>query len=278
MQTSLSGTFSAAQDKSGELNIKPGESFSYSMTTSGVAVIVMLEERAKGAAGYKVLATKTATTGVLTFRNDGKFEHFYRLRCEAVGGSETATYTLASSNDVKQQLFDKDGLAYGTIYDDGTLAFFGVPRKRIVPAPTGKIGATSGFVVAATDNISLATCPASKTASTLVIPVQGLRVGEYITGFELVGQIESAGNTVTVDAALRKLTSAASDVVDALVGSITQLSVVAETVMGPANAAKTGLSQLVGENESYYILVTVTTGASCDLGIQSVVVTTADVV
>jgi ABC-type iron transport system FetAB permease component len=158
-----------------------------------------------------------------------------------------------------------------TVESGGSIAYN--PVKRLYRAGA-KAGATSGWAVAGTTNIADITLPASQSGSTLVIPITGLRVGDTITGFSLVGQIESAGGTVTVDAALRKLTSAAADNVDASVGAITQLSVTADTAMSSANAGKTSLTEVVGENEAFYVLVTATTAASTDISLMGVVVTT----
>ena len=89
----------------------------------------------------------------------------------------------------------------------------------------------------------------------------------------LVGQIESGGNAVTVDVSLRKMTAAAADVTDAAVASMTQLSVTADTIMSTSNTAITGQTEVVGADETFYLLITVTTGASTDIALQGAVVT-----
>lgn len=129
-------------------------------------------------------------------------------------------------------------------------------------AGPAKVGTTAGWVVQPASNLYEATLPQSQTGSTLVVPVRGLKVGWTITGFKVVLQIESAGNTVTVDADLRKLTNAAGDPVDASVGTITQVSVTADTAVA---ATKTGLSDAVAADEWFYILITATTGATTDI-------------
>ena len=54
--------------------------------------------------------------------------------------------------------------------------------------PRAKVGGTAGFVVGAADNLPyVATLPASQSGSTLVIPIDGLNVGDVITGFRVVG-------------------------------------------------------------------------------------------
>jgi len=137
-----------------------------------------------------------------------------------------------------------------------------------------KVGATAGWTVGAADNLGLmATLPASQTASTLVVPVP-VKVGDTITSFSLIGQIESAGNTATLDANLRKITSAAADVTDASLDSITQVSVTADAIV---SASKTlGTPEVVGENETFYILITGTTAASTDVALQGVSITVTE--
>lgn len=139
-----------------------------------------------------------------------------------------------------------------------------------------KVGATAGWVVGggAVDTGLMATCPASKTASTLVIPLSGvLNVGDTITAVQLVGQIESAGNGVTVDADLRKMTAAAADVADASVASMTQISVTADAAISSTNGEIGALTEVVGADETFYLLVTATTGALTDIALQGVLVT-----
>lgn len=139
-----------------------------------------------------------------------------------------------------------------------------------------KVGATAGFAVGggAVNTGLMATCPAGQTASTLVVPLAGvLNVGDTITAVHLVGQIESAGNTVTIDVNLRKMTTAAADVADASVASMTQISVTADTAISSANGAIGSLTEVVAADETFYLLITVTTGASTDVALQGAIVT-----
>ena len=146
--------------------------------------------------------------------------------------------------------------------------------RDLVITGYAKVGATSGWTVGggAVDKGRLATCAASQTAATLVVPVMGLQVGDTIEGFYLQGQIESAGNTVTLGANLRKMTVAAADMTDASVASMTQISKTADSTVNEANSAKTGLVEVVGNDESFYVLLTATTGASTDIDLAAVVV------
>lgn len=145
-------------------------------------------------------------------------------------------------------------------------------RRRLLF--TAKVGGTAGWVVnAATDVSRMATMAASQTAGTLVVPITGLAVGDRITGFHLVGQIESGGNAVTVDAALKKTTAAAADIANAAVtgGAMTQVSVTADTQLDRSNAYKELTTpEVVGEGNGYYILITATTLGSTDIDLIGV--------
>lgn len=138
-----------------------------------------------------------------------------------------------------------------------------------------KLGAGAGWTLGggAVNTGLMATMAASQTAGTLVVPISGLKVGDTITAFSVVGQIESAGNTVTLDADLRKHTAAAADVTDASVGAITQISVTADAIVSSAKAA---LAEVVAADETFYVLLTGTTAASTDIALQGITVTVTE--
>ena len=137
-----------------------------------------------------------------------------------------------------------------------------------------KVGATStvGWALGggAVDTGMLATLAASATADTLIIPIPDLKVGDTITSFTINGQIESGGNTATLDADLRAMTPVATGSTDASIGAITQISKTADYLV---NDSKTGLSETVTAGKGYYILITGTTAASTDIEITSISVT-----
>ena len=136
----------------------------------------------------------------------------------------------------------------------------------------GKPGATKGWVTTGTAvNLFNYTLPASiSTTATMVIPISGLHVGDTITAWKLVGQIESAGGTVELDGDLRKITTVAAANTDASVGAIVGINVVADTAVA---TAKTGLTEVVAANETFYVLLSGTTAGSTDIDIQGVTVT-----
>jgi hypothetical protein len=106
----------------------------------------------------------------------------------------------------------------------------------------------------------------------MTVPVTGLNVGDKINAFYAVGQIESAGQTVTLDIALRKQTMAAAEPTDAAVASITQVSVTADTALSSSNTLKAELDVTVVDGEIYYFLITATTGSSTDIRLHGLVV------
>jgi hypothetical protein len=210
----------------------------------------------------------------------GTFDQTWRLdRCTdgknwAVYASTGSTATTTLTAETDRTRFRVRSVAEGETA--GTMVVTVTdqvePSRRLlkIPAAIGKVGGTAGWVVAAAANTSLVTVPAGVTAGKLVIPVAGLVVGDIIRGFYATGQIESAGNTATFDLELRKHTAAAADVDDASVASATQLSVTADTAISSSNTRKSDLVEVVGADESFYLLVTVTTAASTDVALQSV--------
>lgn len=227
--------------------VQPGVSFTYAVSGTFAATWQLLQFDKGTQAASATIATGTgASSGTIVNRTNRPIR--YGFACSA--------------------------FTSGTMVTTLTESVIDASRKIILPAGVlSKVGGTAGWVVGAASNINLATCPASQTGSKLVIPVTGLKVGDRISGFHLVGQIESAGGAVTLDADLRKHTAAAADVSDASVGSMTQLSVSADTIISATNAIKqitTG--EVVGEDETFYLVLTATTAASTDIALQGAII------
>lgn len=222
------------------ISVKAGDSFSYSI--SGTFDATWQLQVARDGKRWEVQTSGTAaSSGTIKLERAAR----YRVVC-----------SVFTSGTMVSALVD-------TIPGNVT--------RRVIPAQMGKVGATAGWVPAGTTDVSLATCPAGQTASTLVVPIGGLRVGDVITGFYATGQIESAGNTATLDIALRKVTAATADVVDAAVASITQISVTADATISSANSRVGEFVETVGDDETFYFLITATTGASTDIALQGLV-------
>lgn len=126
-----------------------------------------------------------------------------------------------------------------------------------------KAGAAAGWVVNAGDDIALAaTLPASENG-TLVVYTTGLKFGDVISTFYPVGQIDSAGNAVTLKVDLRKLTEATAGYSDASVLS-KSVTVTEDTELG-ITFAPVMTPEVVGADEVFYFLVTGDTGATTDI-------------
>jgi len=176
----------------------------------------------------------------------------------------------------------KDGFFDGTLtLDDlvvsGDITLTGglvASETVFIPAASGRAGgtATVGFVNTGTDNL-MVTLAQSATADTWVIPLQGVGIGDTITGFKVIGQIESAGNTVTVDAALRKETMAAADPADAAFGTACAITQISKTADYEIADSKTACAETVVTGVAPYALLTVTTGATTDVQIAGIELT-----
>lgn len=136
----------------------------------------------------------------------------------------------------------------------------------------GKVGAGAGWAIPTTTNTPVAaTMAASQTSGTLVVSLSGLKVGSIIKNMHLIGQVESAGNTVTITADLRRLQAVAADPSDASVDAFdAATSMTADTVLSESNAVTPTLTHTVEAGYSYYALITATTGASCDIQLLGV--------
>ncbi len=147
-------------------------------------------------------------------------------------------------------------------------------RQYVIPVcGNAKVGATAGWVVTGGTDICHATLPASQTASTLVIPITGLAIGDTLKSVTVTGQVESAGNTATLVMSVRKQTAVAADNTDAELGTDNIGNATADTLLSSANLTVTGLSEVLAEGESLYVLLTGTTAASTDIAVNSIVVT-----
>lgn len=226
------------------LLVKSGSSFTYSLsgTFSGTAV---LERSVNGGQTWDAILTLTAAaSGRLDIVLGNGGSALYRWRCSAF-----------TSGTLVTEVKDVDASAH----------------YKMIPAALGKVGATSGFVPANTDNLSLATCPASKTASTLVVPITGLKTGDVLQGAHLAGELVSVGGAVTVDMQIRMGVSAAGSITDSLLGSISQVALSASAIINAANSLLSGLNHIVAAGQHFYALITVTTAASTSVALQSVV-------
>ena len=141
----------------------------------------------------------------------------------------------------------------------------------------GKQGSGGTWTAAPAADGWISTVAASQTGAEFMVPLDKLRVGDVIRGYYLMGQIESAGNGVTLDAKLGKHVPAAADVTTTatIVGTgMTQVSVTADTAVNEQltkTVFSTGNRITVADDETYYAHLTCTTGASTDLAFMGLV-------
>lgn len=277
---SVSATFDEAGDASGLLHVGPGEAFTVTITPSGLTGVIKLE-RSESRYTWDLISTDSFTESsdviTRTLKNETGSHKYYKLRCTARSAGD-AVVALADVNDVIYRVGDVltvdqvGNLAIDGAFTPGTGGIVQT-KQRIIPATLGYPGETAGWV--ATDTLDadecLARLPASQTASTWIIPITGLDVGDTITAFSVVGQIERGGGTVTLDAELFVHVAVAADPSNTSLGAITQISKTADYAVNDSKTLAT--EQLVAANESYYLLVTGTTPASCDIALMSATVT-----
>lgn len=178
--------------------------------------------------------------------------------------------TIGGDNDVTG-----DATVGGTMGITGVLTpTGGVARtsQEYIYSAGGHPGSANGWLTTGgAVNLFNYTLPASEaTTATMVIPISGIKVGWTITAVKIVGQIESAGNIAELDVTLRKITTAAGANVDALVGTIPHIHVIADTALADSVGS---LTEVIASDETFYVLLSGTTAANTDMDIQSVNVT-----
>jgi hypothetical protein len=147
-------------------------------------------------------------------------------------------------------------------------------RQLFVPAADAIAGATAGWLVTGA-NDNLARLPASKTNSTLVIPLKGLHIGDTLTAVSITGQVESAGNIATLAIDIRKSTAAVADFTDASLDTDASGDLTADTLITAAGTpiGVAALGEVLAEGESLYALITGTTAASTDIAVAGLLMT-----
>jgi len=159
-------------------------------------------------------------------------------------------------------------------YTSGTAeaSLVGTPahtKKKVFNAENSKSGDVGGWSVERADDFSMPLLQASQTGATLVLPIE-LEVGQKVVGFYVVGQVESAAETVTLDCAFKKHTAAAADVVTTTIADMTQVSVTADTALTIVNTFTDVRDEVAGESDTYFFVFTGTTGTDTDIALQGV--------
>jgi len=248
----LTGTLDALGEESLEIAVPAGGSYFLSLTLNpSLTGTIALLQRTDSLAAFTTVRTFTAANTGTEYTNTSNETVYLRLRA-----------TLLE--------VDVDGVDY-------VLQSLISTGRRSLVDHRPKVGTTAGWVVNTGNNLGLcATLPAAQTASTLVMPVDGLTIGATIVGFYPVGQVESAGNNATLTINLRKLTAAAADVVDASVATSGAITFTADTLLGRITLPVENVNVTVVDGESYYFLITGTTASATDIALQGIMVQTVN--
>ncbi len=147
-------------------------------------------------------------------------------------------------------------------------------QKLIIPiGGNAKVGATSGWVITGGTDFYHATLPASQTDSTLIVPITGLHIGDTLTGVSVTGQIESAGNNVTLSIGTTRQTTAASGNVVVNIGATSLGPVTADTLVSSANLAPAVVATTMVEGRTIFVLLTGTTAVDTDIDVTGLIAT-----
>lgn len=284
-------TFSAVGNGAAII-LKPGQSLNWTLSGTWVATAVL--EYSESGDNWTAITTETAN-GSGTYTNEIQGRPDVRVRWQCTAHTSGSVVTQIETEELEQVILSgfgapTDGVTgvglapSGGLYinhDQGDLYInagqlngsksspvwkrvdrSGHLKEQLTVSEGAKVGATAGWnVETANDLAYLADLPASQTGSTLVIPITGLEIGATVTTVNLVGRIESAGGTVTLDAEVRRHTAAAGSIGDAQVSTMVQIVATADTLLDGTNASQTP-SEVVADLESLYLLVTGTTAAS----------------
>lgn len=246
------------------------------ITASGSAIVLPsfattdIDAGASGSAGTVDVFPTTAAKGKLS------------LAAADSAGNTATTVTNASQAGARTYTIPDAGASASFVMTEGAQTVNGnktlggsvvraAQEWQLSQGP--KVGSAAGWAVNPAADNREATMAASQTGGILIVPIGGLKVGWTITGFKVLAQVQSVGGTVIIDADLRRETNAASAPTDASVGTITQVSVVAQTAVA---AAKTGLTDVVAAGTWYYIKVTGTTAASTTIRLLGCTVTVTE--
>ena len=185
---------------------------------------------------------------------------------------------MAQTKHRDDQLFTAPVEFNDTVQFDAQVTFnagFVRTKQLFVPAYLGKVGATAGWVIGGS-NSGLVTLPASQTASTIVIPLAGLEIGDLVTGIQALAQIESAGGTVSWTLDAYREDAAAADFAQTAIGTQDTGSVTADTYIGPSGGDTIPVGGTFSieqtDGRSMYAVLGMTTAASTDVALAGLLI------
>lgn len=270
MALTISKSFTAV-GTGGTLLVRPKSSFNWAVSGTFVGTWI-LETSSNGGQGWiQVASGSAAATGDIDNTQLGSQSAQYRFHCLTYTSGTIVTAMTEDDTEIVDTKAQDGSTLMGHKASGKTMStFVRTLQKRLSNASIGHVGATSGFVTNAAADTNLVTCPASKTASTFVIPVSALKVGDTITGFHLIGEVTSGGGALTVDCSLFKHTAASGTDAAASLQAMTQIAVSAAGIIDETNSlTQLATQEVVGTDKSYFYLVTVTTASGCTVTLQA---------
>lgn len=148
----------------------------------------------------------------------------------------------------------------GTATFDGTKTAFTGQKIRVVNATTAGKWTHNDT----TGDLQLA---ASLGTAYFAYPLVGLKTGDIITGYQIVGQLGSGGNASLISSELRKaVAAAAAGPTVSTIATATLLSVTSSTQL-LTNAGVTGLTTTVTDGDLFIVAGSATTNSGCAVDI-----------
>jgi len=92
-----------------------------------------------------------------------------------------------------------------------------------------------------------------------------------IIGYQLIGQVESAGNTASLTSSLIVTNAVASDPVEVVLGDNLSLSFTADTELGATSASSGYINYVSKPDDVIHFYITGTTAASTDIVLQGII-------
>lgn len=275
MAVTISKTFSSAI-AGDPLLVRSGDTFNWAV--SGTFAGTWVLEGSPDGKNWGPLPNSNHSSSLIgTMAKSGSFKNEFgmtinvRFRCSAYTSGSMVT-SIVEDDPAVVVVADRNGNPLITSRESsGSIDMIKrTSQKRLSPANLGHVGATAGFVVRAASDTDLATVPASQSASTLVIPIGGLKVGDTITGFHLIGELTSGGGSVTVDCSLYKHTAGSGSDPAASIQAMAQLVASANQLFDEvATLTQLSTPEVVAQDKSYFYLVKVTTASACTVSLQA---------
>lgn len=237
--TRYTGGLANAGEVSPSIFIDENSSLRYSLLCSNWQGGSVVLEKKTGSIGWKPVDAIYKGTDRPLADAGNLGSGIYRLRC------------LSDNNDFDIS-FVLSALVKASDHQKKTL---------IIPACSGKIGGYAGWIIDSSVDNFIAICPSEADGASIVVPINGLQVGDIITKFYATGRVDagdSAGeSSIYIQLKRTKVNSANSINDEALegLGSNGETPFVGSSVIGPENTSSSDLELVVQENELYYFVV-----------------------